>query len=506
MNKKIISMLLLAAMAAGAAAGCSNNSEQENGGEIVINWTMPGPGKQADADLVWEEFNKQLKTYEGLENVTVNFDVISSSDYKQKFLMAQTSKEDMDIIQTYTLDFVTEARNGTFAPLDEYLDDELAETVEELPEFIFKYGDVDGQLYAITNYQMCPGMWAYHVKKDVADKYLDIEAFKSYLAKKEFDPGIFDVIEDFLSKAQAAGEMGKGFNPGSATMIVSRLFDSIKHNFYIDTYGDSNEVKFGWKNENMKKVFDKLAEWFEKGYIRKDILSSTTTGDDNYTEDGQIMYIQNDYLGNDTWISPKTGREDYVFYLYPNPLIPQDNAAGGLSISANSKNKEIAAKIINLMNCERGEKLYKLLVYGFEGQHYTVEGEDLIKPIGYQSKQGSSSAPYGLWCWVVGNTYYGFNTVYDVDNFKHCVFNEFNEGENTIVSRAIGFKPDFTKYTAKISQISAVETEYGALKKGAAGDVDKIYNEFITKLDALDIDEIKADIQEQLDAYMATQN
>ena len=119
----------------------------------------------------------------------------------------------MDIIQTYMLDFVKEARNGTFAPLDEYLDDEMKETKEELPEFIFKYGEVDGEVFGITNYQMCPNMYSLNINKELADKYLDVAKIKELLAKKEFDTALFDALEPLLEGANQNGELGKGFNP-----------------------------------------------------------------------------------------------------------------------------------------------------------------------------------------------------------------------------------------------------------------------------------------------------
>ena len=112
--------MLLAGILTGVFSGCGKQeAKDQSGEEVVVNWVMPGPGKQADAEEVWSEFNKRLKTYEGLENVSVNFEVIEANDYVQKFLMAQTGGDKMDIIQTYTLDFAKEARNGTFAPLED---------------------------------------------------------------------------------------------------------------------------------------------------------------------------------------------------------------------------------------------------------------------------------------------------------------------------------------------------------------------------------------------------
>lgn len=502
MKKKVLTVTLAAAMLI-SVCGCGGGKNTNENGEVVLTWTMPGPGKQMDADKVWAEFNKQLKTYEGFENVTVNFDISDAGDYSQKFLMAQTGGEDMDIIQTYTLDFVKEARNGTFAPLDEYLDDEMKETKEELPEFIFKYGEVDGEVYGITNYQMCPNMYSLNINKALADKYLDINKIKELLAKKEFDTALFDALEPLLEGAKQNGELGKGFNPLFSYMFASRLYDNLTGMFCIDTYGESTDVKLFFETEENKKVYDKMNEWFTKGYIRKDVLSVDDLKKDNDKKDGHIMWIANNYKGSEVVANAETGTENYVLYLSPNPVVPVSNAAGALAISANSENKEVAAKLINLMNCERGKDLYNLLVWGLEGEHYNKVSDDKIETLDYTG-QGTSSAPYGLWKWVIGNTKYAYDTQADAEGYKSFVFDEFNEGENTVISRAIGFKADLTDYESNIQQISSIDSEYTKpLMYGAVENYEKVYAEFMDKLKSCKSDEICKELQTQLEEFLS---
>ncbi len=502
MKKKILSMVLAAAMLIGVS-GCGGDGVKTNeNGEIVVHWTMPGPGKQQDADKVWAAFNEKLKTYEGFENVKVEFDVVDAGDYAQKFLMAQTGGEALDIVQTYTLKFVEEVRNGSFAPLDEYLEDELKETKEELPEFIFKYGEVDGSVYGITNYQMCPNMYALNINKELADKYLNIDEIKALLAKPEFDEKIFDALEPLLAAAKENGELRKGYNPHCSYMFASRLYDNIRNMFCIETYGDTNEVKMFFETEENKKIYDKMHEWFEKGYIRKDVLSADNLNKENGTANGHIMWIANNYKGYEE--GEADGGAYYILYLSPNPLVPMNNAAGALAISSKSENKKTAAKIINLMNTEKGKDLYNMLVWGIEGEHYTVTGDDRIETIGYTG-QGTSSAPYGLWKWVVGNTKNAYMTQSDSEDYKEFVFERFNEGEDTLVSRAIGFSPDLTEYQSQLAQLSSVDGEYTKpLMYGAVANYESVYAEFMDKIKKCESDKIRDEIQKQLDEFMAS--
>ncbi len=506
--KKLISIMLLATLATGIFSGCSKQetTQTDTGEEVVLKWVMPGPGKQSDADLVWAEFNKQLKTYEGMENITVDFEVIEAGDYVQKFMMAQTGGDKMDIIQTYTLDFVKEVRNETFAPLDEYLDDELKETKAELPEFVFEYGRVDDHIYSVTNYQMCPGMWALNINKEIADKYIDINELRAAAAKQEFAPEIFDIIEKLLEGAKANGDMGQGFSPYYATMLVSRTFDTVISNFAIDMYAEKPEIEEIHKTEEYKYLYDKMRDWYLKGYIRTDILSNDKVAADNGKAGGNIVYIENNYLGDDIVTHKSSKLDHYIVYLPANPLIPCTNAAGSLGISANSEHKEEAAKVINLMNCERGKDLYNLLVWGLEGKHYNKTGEDTIETIGYKTQAGSAE-PYGLWKWIIGNTKNSWTTQTEAEGYKDFVFNKFNEGENTVQSKVLGIKVDMSKYQSGYSQISSVVKEYNnPLMYGAVENHEQVYNEFMQKLDACGCEEIKAEIQRQIDEFLASKN
>lgn len=133
---RISAAALAAIMLTAGFAGCGKKdtgNENADGGEIKLKWVMSGSGEQSDSQTVWQEFNKELKTYEGMENVSVEFKIIPYADYTQKFLLMQTSKEHFDIAQTYQLKEVNEVRNGTFIELDDLIDKEAPELKKDLP-------------------------------------------------------------------------------------------------------------------------------------------------------------------------------------------------------------------------------------------------------------------------------------------------------------------------------------------------------------------------------------
>ena len=91
--KKTLSILLALIMMLSLAA-CGNDSETvetDLSKPITLNWIMPGPGIQTDAEMVWEKFNEEIKKVKGFENVTVHIEVIPMADYAQKIMLMQTS-------------------------------------------------------------------------------------------------------------------------------------------------------------------------------------------------------------------------------------------------------------------------------------------------------------------------------------------------------------------------------------------------------------------------------
>ena len=84
--KKFLALVLSVVMMLSFAACGGNDAnvvETDLSQPITLNWIMPGPGIQKDAEMVWEKFNEEIKKIEGFENVTVNIEVIPMADYAQ---------------------------------------------------------------------------------------------------------------------------------------------------------------------------------------------------------------------------------------------------------------------------------------------------------------------------------------------------------------------------------------------------------------------------------------
>jgi putative aldouronate transport system substrate-binding protein len=496
--RKITAIIMTIALAVAVGACQSKPVTKNNAGAITLTWVMPGPGDQEDSTKVWQEFNTRLKTYPGFENVTVNFEVIPASDYQQKFLLMQTGKEKMDIINCYTLDIGKEARNGSFLPIDELISGN-PDLRAELPDWVLEMGKVDGKIYAVPCYQvMTSAPYGMFVRKESSDKYMDAREVETFITgKKHLDADCYDIIEKYLEQLKANNELDLGYYG----LVATKGYELFASPYAIrrEDGGHPKVVNFRYSDE-VKEYYRRMADWYQKGYIRKDSLSANSDEDIGKPNGITVWYNQ---LWRD---SVKLYSEQYGFPVegikFDKGYYVGASTGGGNVISSTSEHPEMAMKLIDLMNTKKGADIYNLLVDGFEGEHYTSVGDNEIKLFN-ATGMGQASDKYGLWAWIVGNTQNRAANQYETADYMDYMFNHVNLGPDTDKSPLLGFVADVTPFEAKYKQIRAIVTEYNkSLSSGALDNWEATYNEFLDKMTKCGNQEMINDLQRQIDEFI----
>ena len=243
---------------------------------VTLEWWYSGNGIQKDTELVEEEFNKLLQTYPGMEHVTVNFNCIVEADYGSQVSLAQSAEQKMDILQTYNLVFANEVANGTFLPLNNYLD-EYPNLKNELPDWLWNFGTVDGNIYIVPNYQRASNQMYLITPKVYMDKYGDYEKLSKVLGdNNKTIEAVAEVIEEYYL-AVRDGESGtKYMYPISHYWRTPWGYglrgDNLGTNRFV-LPSDSDEVIYRYTSEEMLKGYEISAEWYAKGYVHPDYLT-----------------------------------------------------------------------------------------------------------------------------------------------------------------------------------------------------------------------------------------
>ena len=160
---------------------------------------------------------------------------------------------------------------------------------------------------------------------------------------------------------------------------------------------------------------------------------------------------------------------------------------------------------IQAMCTERGKELYNTVVYGLEGVHWEFvdEANDEIRTFEYDGSQGTSSESYCAHKWLVGNS---FNAYVNQGGSREWNDACLKVNENAVVSKLVGITFDYSSIQSKIDQINAIYSEYNdALFYGSKGkDWEAYYDEFVEKLKIAGVDEVTAELQRQVDAFLAS--
>lgn len=503
-------VLALAAAAALLLSGCGAEPVQDTGEEqVTLKWIFLGPGEQRDSQKVWDKFNEELAKY--LPNTTVDFECISSTDYAEKWKLASASQENLDIVwHGWMIPYTSEVKKGSYMELDELVDKYAPELKTEIPETIMDKSRVDGKLYSIPcMQQMVSYVTSLDFPIDIYEKYKDkinIEELTNFFSSKEtMDKESWDKIEEYIKMLKEGGDLNKGIF-GFANH-VEKGYEWISTPYKIKAAGDDFTPVNLYRTPEYKTFVEVYADWFQKGYIRKDVLTAENVGTEDYDIKGGENYIVGQgYMPTQSEIDSKkaAGSTAYVKIPFDNShYIPYAASASNTAISINSKHPERAMQLIALMNTEKGKDLYNLLTFGIEGEHYTKVNDKEIQPIGYTS-QPTSDSPYGQFRFATGNSFNGYE-IYMED--KSPIYqNDFIKkvNEEAAPSKLRGFTLDTDPIKMELTQVTAVVGEYKkSLNSGAAADPMGLYEEFQQKLIAAGDDKIVEEIQRQIDEWRA---
>ena len=492
-KKKILAAVLAGLMLTSGLAGCGEKKDSTDGEQVVLKWVMTGPGRQKDSEEVWAAVNAKLN--EKIPNVTIDFDVMDGADCKQSVMLMQTGKEKLDIVNTYGLNFIEDVENGSFIDITDLLDEYGTGIKEQIPEFMFDYMRVGDGIYAVPSYQALANERCLVTQKEYADQWLDVEGLKKAMYSSDYasDEAI-KIIEDYMQKLDENGKLYYGAYHYNE--YPTKGTETIKGNFIVDN--NTHEVYYKFEYEPMKEQYRRHAEWYKKGWIRKDALSCTDESEKRGIMEGYTLFDS----GYNPWVADSIGGEDAEFIAIPfseESFIPSVSAAGGNAITSSCEHPELAMQVLNLFQTDK--ELYNLLTFGIEGKHYTKVGENEIETP--YSGQGTSNDAYGIYKWIVGNTQLAYLTQdYTQEKFDYD-FNVVNKSDYR--SDLIGFVPVLGEVADNIAQLDAIKGEYmKTLATGALGDGwEAYYNEWMTKANAAGLQKVKEILQQQVDEFLA---
>ena len=488
----------------------SEEAKQEEAEPVTLKWVFMTPGEQKDSKEVWDKFNEELQNY--LPGTTVEFEGITSADYAEKWKLISASQENVDIVwDGWMLNYVTEVKKGSFMELDDLVSQYAPSLLEEIPANILEKSKVDGKLYSIPcMQQMVSYVSTLQFPIKIYEKYKDQinveELAELFGSHQHMDQELWDEIEKYIVMFKDGGDLAKGVF-GFADH-VEKGYEWISNPYKVDIYSDDYTPVNLYRTPEYEIFVKEYSDWYQKGYIRQDILTADNVSKEIYEVRGAGGYLVGQgYYPTESEITTAeaAGSTAYVKIPFDNShYIPYAASATNMAISSNSKNPERAMQLLELLNTEKGKDLYNLMVYGIEGKNYTKINDNEIEPIGYSS-QPTADSPYGQFNWAIGNIFNGYE-LYMEDKpltMQNAFIKQVNEEASA--SKMKGFTLDTDPIKTELAQVNAVIGEYKTtLASGAAPDAEALYKDFIDKLVKAGDDKIVEEIQHQIDEWLAT--
>ena len=172
-----------------------------------------------------------------------------------------------------------------------------------------------------------------------------------------------------------------------------------------------------------------------------------------------------------------------------------DGWATGTVIPYTSENPERAMQVLNLLYTDA--ELYRLLIYGIEGTHYTTNADGTIT-----LPEKDSRTYIGPENWKTGTC---INSLYEAGKTGQKNYKKLKEMEATAEDNAlIGFVFDTSNVSNEIANCNAVKGEYqGIVLRGYYGDKwEACYNEYMQKLDDAGLQKVLEELRSQLKVYV----
>ena len=498
MRKKVLAFTMAAAVAAtGNLSAAEIFAEDGEITEIYMQWPSmgaTGSGFQAVEDALNEMLEKDI-------GVRVILEPVSYSDLLNDTTLTVTSGEQLDLCLEIGTGVAPYVSNGLIQPLTDLVQDCGQGILEACGDLIYA-GYYKNELYGIPVAYIAGDAFGYVARQDILDKYnITIDDSKYYTPEEVEE--IFAVVKAGEGEKFYMALPGNSYQPMDGAWLAMDNLTATPASgvLMLNRSFEDTTVTNLYETEEFEEYARTMYEWMQKGYFSAD--AATTT------EDSNVLFQTGNYFGVFAQNTPARILElesQYGYDMTPIRMIEgykqSTSTVVSWQIPITSVSAEKAMETLNYIYAN--PEAATILQYGLEGQDYKVaESSDEGKVIEFLGD--AASLPY-----YQPFTVYGDRLSWPVVSPAPVDLNQQTRDWDAAIpedriSPTLGYSFDMESVSTEYSAVYSVMDQYLTTINCGAMDPDTVLPEFQAALKAAGIDNVIAENQKQLDAWMAEQ-
>lgn len=514
MKKRTLSLILVLVMVLSMFAGCG--SAKDDGtvtatvkptGEKTVEATEQAPAldtskqveiimyalgtEPAGQQLIWDKLNEMLLDE---LNCTLKVNYISFADYPNKYPLLFSSGEVFDIAYTASwLNYASLAQRGAFMPLDELWPTYAPNNYAQASETAKKQAQLNGVTYCVPSLNRTYSAYGPIYRTDlVKDLGFDKE-IKNFADVEEY----CDLIKANYPDMMPISIYSMGSEIDDCFMYYNKMYPitgSQGSFLWIDPSEDHPTVTAYYDYAKTPEFLEMMSRWNEKGFYPKSALSDTDSAKFKNSAAALLFHNSDNYVANvinyPDW--------DVKYANFATDISNLSFTQDAMVISNTSKNPERAMAVWDYLTTN--EEAFLLFYYGIEGVSYELNDKDEITMIDTDNYNTSTM-------WAVRNSNFMKNSVGTPADYDEMKANW---------DKSIDDNKGAQKYRSFVLDTSAIETEWTScvnvhqqywwpLELGYTDAVAGL-EEYQKMMKAAGIDTVIAEVQRQIDEYVASLN
>lgn len=480
--RKILAMVMALVLCLGVFTACGNKGGTSGMEKITILY----PGDQTDrmGEFLKGEFAEKMKTDLNME---VEMVFVPWDQYWEKKDIMLANKEPIDLYWDGLPDLAPMVSRQQAQPLDDLINEHGKDMLKVLPMSQLEGGLVNGKIYGIPSaYAPSSAMFQLVcVRQDI------LEAVGMSKIEKP---------EDLMEFSKKAKDKFPNINGGGDPIFkpLTRYYSDEQYHWV----GYQDFVVFGEESKKALSYFETEAFKELSKFNREMNLAG------QYNDDLTIKYNERDsrmQTGNYLWVEGSLGKENEIIdsvranapeakltsYLLAPEKPKYITAAGGevLCVPVTAPNPAGAIKFLNWFY--KSKENYNFAIYGVEGKDYEIKDGRISRLITDEL----------FYEWMFRNQNYQMFSP-EVDQAFIDMYQSWDKDAE--ISASFGFRFN----NENVKEIEAKITEVGKMLvpiQTGFVDFETEYPKAIQALKDAGIDEYVAEVQTQLDAFLASQ-